>query len=232
MNTPELPPDATSLELPKPPLFPAASKATVRRHFIARSARWALELCTVFIGVYAAFVLNNHQSHLQDHQRREQILAWMESAFSQTLDSVRDERVDMQKAADEFNRQVEAGQMPALHAFDWRSAYDPADVASVLSNGGFDLLEVQTVRDVNDAESTLRSMLAIARHDQQLSDNMILPNLEKERDVFYDSVSHHLRPTYQWYANFYRNELQGYAELQPKLEKLLGQIRAERQRDR
>src|ERR1700724_230058 len=37
-----------------------------------------IELVIVFVGVYAAFVLNSHQNHEQERQRRQQILAYLE----------------------------------------------------------------------------------------------------------------------------------------------------------
>jgi hypothetical protein len=38
------------------------------------------ELIIVFLGVYAAFLLNGSQSHRQDQQRRHQILTYFEKA--------------------------------------------------------------------------------------------------------------------------------------------------------
>ena len=61
------------------------------------------------------------------------------------------------------------------------------------------------MREIRGAETTLRVMLATARHDQQLSDALILPNLEKDRSFFYDPVTHQLRPAYHWYGEFLQN---------------------------
>ena len=54
----------------------------------------------------------------------------------------------------------------------------------MLQSGGFDLLDIETVRDIRAVEGSLRQLLEIARHDQQLSDALILPNLEKPPAVF------------------------------------------------
>lgn len=227
-----------SLELPtpdeaRPPRSPGSgSPPRTPVRLGKRLARLGLELGTVFVGVYAAFLLNSYQAHRQERHRREQILAWMESAFVARLADVKQERTNIKKQADEFNRQVEAGEMPMLYAVNWSSDYDPTDMTSVLGSGGFDLLEVETVRQIKDSESTLREMISLIRHNQQLSDALILPNLERDHTFFYDPDTRKLRPTYRWYAELYRRLLEGYDSLEPEVERLLTQIRADRQRHR
>ena len=199
---------------------------------MVRAARWGAELATVFVGVYAAFMLNNYQSHRQEQQRREQILGWLEGEYGDALDDTRRELTRMRKDAADFKRQLDAGEMPVLHGFDFATDYDPSDMSTVLGSGGFDLLEVETVRDIRDTENTLRLIVATTRHDQQLSDTLVLPNLDKERDFFYDPATHKLRPMYRWYGRFFDIMLQQYADLVPQMEKLVKQIRADRQRNR
>ncbi len=215
------------------PVPPAAAPATrpSRGRLVVRAARRAGELLTVFVGVYAAFLLNNHQVHRQEQQRRGQILDWLEKEYTEDLEGIRHEQELLTKQADKFDRQVAAGEMPALYAFNFSSDYDPADLASVLGGGGFDLLEVETVREINEVEGILRVMVSNVRHDQQLSDTYVLPNLEKDRSFFYDPATRRLRPTYRWYTDFYQQSLANYAALQSGIGKLLMQIRAERKRN-
>jgi hypothetical protein len=209
-----------------------APKRHLPSRVVARSSRWVAELATVFLSVYAAFLFNNYQAHRQEQERREQILAWMEETYARDVADVREERAVVQRNADAFNKQYRAGEMPPLHAFTWHSDYDPSDVSSLLASGGFDLLEVQTVREIKDAEGTVREMVGTVRHDQELSDTYILPNLEKGIDAFYDPATRKLRPTYDWYEDFFDTILKDYDKLQPQLERLLNQIRAERRRNR
>ena len=186
----------------------------------------------MFVGVYAAFMLSSYQSHRQERQRREQILAWMETEFTEGLEDIKREQAAGKKQLDTFARQIDAGAMPALRPLTFDTDYDPADMASMMSSGGFDLLEIETVRLIKKTEETQRLMLGLARHDQQLSDALVLPNLDKEPAFFYDPATHKLRPTYSWYAEFFPRMLQGFNELRPEVERLLVQIRAERRRDR
>jgi hypothetical protein len=203
-----------------------------RPRFAARVGRWAAELATVFVGVYAAFLFNNYQMHRQQVERREQILAWLEQKVTEELADVKEGRENKQKQADRFYGSLQAGEMPPVKAITFVSDYDPSDTASLLSSGGFDLLDIQTIHEMQDAESTLRQMLSSIRHDQQLSDTYILPHLGEDRSVFYDLASKELRPGYEWYTKFFDSVLEGYGKLQPKLEKLLAQVRAERRRNR
>ena len=222
--------EADSPPVPAPAAAPAGRPPRAR--LAVRGARWAAELATVFVGVYAAFLLNDHQAHRQERQRREQILDWLEKEYAEDLDSIKSEQTKMQKDAAEFNRALDAGEMPALHAFNFSTDYDPADTASILGGGGFDLLEVETVRAIKEVEGTERTMVFFVRHDLQLSDALILPNLGKDPGFFYDPATRKLRPTYRWYADFFNYMQANLAALRSGTEKLLTQIRAERQRRR
>jgi hypothetical protein len=51
--------------------------------------RRLVELGIVFVGVYAAFALNNHQSHKQERQRRAQINGRLDSRASSSAISTR-----------------------------------------------------------------------------------------------------------------------------------------------
>ena len=101
----------------------------------------------------------------------------------------------------------------------------------MLQSGGFDLLEIQTVRDIREVEGTLRQMVAVVHHDQQISDALVLPNLDKPPEFFYDPTTRQLRPSDAWYTEFYEIELDFYGQLHRELGTLLTQLRAERARD-
>ena len=202
------------------------------RHLWGRLRHWTSELVTVFIGVYAAFALNNYQTHRQERQRREQILDWVQSAYAELRDAMGREEAAMRKDATEFDRAVKAGETPRLFAFNYRGDYNPGDFATLLQSGGFDLLEVQTVRDIREVEGTLRQMVAVLQHDQQISDALVLPNLDKPPEFFYDPSTKGLRPSYSWYANFYQLELDYYRTIRGELNTLLKQLQTERERNR
>ena len=62
------------------------SEKTKKRSHLSRLGRWAAELLLVFVGVYAAFWLNNYQQRRQEAQRRDQILASLEQQLREGIE--------------------------------------------------------------------------------------------------------------------------------------------------
>ena len=165
----------------------------------------------MFAGVYAAFALNAYQTHCQDRQRRAQILDWAQGEYSETLTNLTSEEEHLRKNAEEFHRRLTAGETPAMRSFNFVTDYNPADFTALLQSGGFDLLQIETVRDIRDVESSLRQMVELTRHDQHLSDALILPNLDKPPEFFYDQAEDHtarkLKPAYAWIDDYFETQL-------------------------
>ena len=82
----------------------------------SKIGRWFAELLLVFVGVYAAFWLNNYQQHQHEAKRRDQILAALEQKVSEELESVRSQGAKQKQDAAEFQRALNAGEMPPLPA--------------------------------------------------------------------------------------------------------------------
>jgi hypothetical protein len=125
--------------------------------FSARLVRWSAELVLVFIGVYAAFWLNDYQQRRQDAERRDRILASIEQTLREGIESSKINRTEQQEpAAAEFRRALEAGEMPPLRPFVFITDYSPSDLATMLQSGGVQLLDVQTLRALRNDESVIR----------------------------------------------------------------------------
>ena len=212
-------------------LVPHFRLANRRSRLAAGLGRKAAELVTVFVGVYAAFLLNDYQAHREERQRREQILSWLEERYSEMHAELGGYSGKMRKVGDDFNRRVEAGEMPTVKAFLWTTDYTSLELSGLLQSGGYTLLEIKTVRSLQDVDGTLREMVALALHDQQLSDALILPNLDKGPLAFYDPVTKHLRPAYAWYGDFAGQMVTKYAELGPQVDRVLQQLKVERARN-
>jgi hypothetical protein len=93
-------------------------------------------LFLVFIGVYAAFWLNNYQQHRQDAERRDGILASLEQELSRGIESGKNVTAQEEQRAAQFRRAVEAGEMPQLRPFVFTTDYSPGDIATMLQSGG------------------------------------------------------------------------------------------------
>jgi hypothetical protein len=209
------------------------SQTTEKRSGLSRFGRWAAELLLVFVGVYAAFWLNNYQQHQQDAQRRDQILGFIEQTLSEGVESSKANRAKEQEPeAAQFRRALNAGEMPPLHPFVFITDYSPSDLATMLQSGGVQLLDVETLRALRSDESVIRWGLARMARYQKLSDDLIVPNLDQDISFFYDPVTKKLRKRFEIYPEALDARVKLANELERTHTELLKQIQAERQRNR
>ena len=148
--------------------------------FWPRLGRWAAELILVFIGVYAAFWLNDFQQHQQDAERRDRILASIERTLREGIESGKKNRVKEEEEAAKFQRALDAGEMPPLDPFVFITDYSPGDFATLLQSGGTELLDLETRTALRKDESVIRWGLSRLQRFQKLSDELIVPNLDQD----------------------------------------------------
>ena len=198
------------------------------RSWRSRLFRWAAELLLVFLGAYAAFWLTNHQEHLKDVHRRDQILAALEEQVTADLESAKALRETQAKGLAAFQKKLEAGEMPPLNSFSFTSDYSATDIATLLQSGGYQLLDVKTLVALRQLESVLRGGISTMQRAQQLSDTLIVPNLEQDITFFYDPATKQLRKRFTRYAEALQKFVPFYDNYVKALDQLLTQIRAER----
>jgi hypothetical protein len=207
------------------------SETTQKRSLLSRIGRWTAELVLVFVGVYAAFWLNNYQQHREDAGRRDQILAALEKQLQKGIESGKTNRAKEEQEAAEFRRALDAGEMPLLKPFVFTTDYSPIDWATMLQSGGIQLLEVQTVMAVRNDESVIRWGLSRMAWYQKLSDELIVPNLDQDISFFYDPVTKKLRKRFEIYPEALDATVKFANELERTHIELLKRIQAERQRN-
>ena len=209
------------------------STATTDRKtpFLSRAGRWVAELVLVFVGVYAAFWLNNYQQHQQDAERRGQILAALEQQLREGIESGKINRANQERRAAEFQRALDAGEMPPLQPFVFITDYSPSDWATMLQSGGVQLLDVQTLMAVRNDESVIRSGLSGMARYQKLSDELIVPNLNQDISFFYDPTTRKLRKQFEIYPEALLANVKFANDLERTHTELLKRIQAERQRN-
>ena len=208
------------------------SQTTEKRSRFARFGRWVAELVLVFVGVYLAFWLNSYQQHQQDAERRDQILASLEQQLQQGIESGKINRAKQEQRAAEFQRALDAGEMPPLQPFVFITDYSPSDWATMLQSGGVQLLDVETLMAVRNDESVIRWGLSGMAHYQKLSDELIVPNLDQDISFFYDPATKKLRKRFEIYPDALQANVKFANDLERTHTQLLKQIQAERQRNR
>jgi len=209
------------------------TQTTEKRSILSRIGRWTAELVLVFVGVYAAFWLNNYQQHRQEVERRDRILAFIEQTLSEGIESSKANRAkEQQPEAAEFRRALEAGEMPPVRPFVFITDYSPSDLATVLQSGGVQLFDVQTLRALRRDESVIRWGLQRMARYQKLSDELIVPNLDQDVSFFYDPATKKLRKQFEIYPKALEARLDFAHELEQTHTELLERIQAERQQNR
>ena len=191
---------------------------------------WVAELVLVFVGVSAAFWLNNYQEHEQEARHRDQILASLERLLEQGIESgkVNAAREEQERAA--FQRALEAGEMPALRPYVFTTDYSPGDFAALLQSGGVQLLDVETLTALRNDESVIRWGLSKVQRYQKLSDELIVPNLGRDVSFFYDPARRRLRKPFEIYPEALQATVQFAHDLDRTHRELLKRIQAERRR--
>jgi len=207
------------------------SETTEKRSLLSRIGRWMAELVLVFVGVYAAFWLNNYQQHREDSGRRDQILAALEQQLREGIESGKINRAKQEQKAAEFRRALGGGEMPPLEPFVFTTDYSPTDWATILQSGGVQLLDVQTLMAVRNDESVIRWGLSRMARYQQLSDALIVPNLDQDISFFYDPATKKLRKRFEIYPQALEATVKFANELERSNSELLKRIQGERHRN-
>src|SRR2546429_8337518 len=207
------------------------SETMENRSLLWRVGRWTAELLLVFVGVYAAFWLNNYQHHRQDAERRDRILASLEQELRRGIESGKIAGAKEEQQAAEFRRALDAGEMPPVRPFVFTTDYSPGDIATLLQSGGVELLEVKTLMILRQLESVIRWGLSDMQRYQKLSDELIVPNLDQDISFFYDPATRKLRKRFNIYPEALDARLKFANDLERTHTELLKRIRAERQRN-
>jgi len=208
------------------------SQTTQKHSRFSRFGGWVAELVLVFVGVYAAFWLNNYQQRRQDEERRDRILASIERTLREGIESDKINRAKQEREAAEFRRALDAGEMPPLHPFVFMTDYSPGDFATMLQAGGIQLLDLETLTALRNDESVIRWGLSGMARYQKLSDELIVPNIDQNVSLFYDPASRKLRRRFDIYPEALDARLKFANDLERTHTELLKRIQAERQRNR
>ncbi len=185
------------------------------------------DLVIVFIGVYAAVVLNRFETDRRDTRRRNQILEALEREVSANVDELKSDLTTVETLCGTFDRQLAAGEMPPLSISAVNTGYSASDDATLLQAGGIELLDVQALELLRTVNGQERSLIGLTRDQFELG-LVMLANREKEE--FYDPTTKQLKPRYAWYPATQHTVLVSAKALLASEEELLTAIRARQNR--
>jgi hypothetical protein len=212
--------------------FLEGAKLAWSKPWLKRIAEWMVDLVIVFVGVYAAFVLNAHESRREQSERREQLLAWLDDYCVESAASLENEQTLIDEALTDFNRRLNKGEMPELVYINVNSSYDSTFSLSFFQAGAGELLEVDTLRQVRAVEKDSKLAAEDIRHFQELSASVLVPQLNHERTFFYDPATRTLLPQYAWYPAAFQDMVDYCNKIRPEIDELRKRINEERKRNR
>jgi hypothetical protein len=222
-----------SLEMPKNSVeFSLGDVSTLIEERSKHSWRSAivdrlLELGIVFLGVYAAFALNNHQIHKQERQRREQILTYLEKGAVAAAEKLKQTTANYDRNMNQFLDKLAKGEMPEIAPISWASNYNPNEYTWLLQAGGLELLDIETIARMRELDTAASTGLATMAHYQTLSDQLIVPHLAEGRTFFYDSTTKQLRGEYAQYPAILKEGSRILHDITQKTDQLVAQLRVE-----
>ena len=163
--------------------------------------RLALELIIVFIGVYAAFALSEHQSRQEASVRRSQIEAALTREIRDLTSNTRRVAQQLPLQLATFDSAVAAGARPPL-----RPWIEPVRVQThiwevTLQSGALDLFDVSTVLRLSAFYNELNAGFEQLSQLRTLSENILIPNLHRDPSEFYEPDTGRLRAKYLWHRN-------------------------------
>ena len=167
-------------------------------------ARMALELAIVFIGVYAAFALSEYGARQEAAARRHQMQAALVREIQGITKNTRPVAASMPRYIASFDSAVKAGKRPPLRPFMEPVRVDTHMWQVTLQSGALDLFDVAMVYDLSRFYNELNAGFEQLSQLRQLSETVLIPNLGKSADEFYEPGGH-LRPKYQWYSEALQN---------------------------
>jgi hypothetical protein len=128
-----------------------------------------VEVIIVFIGVYAAFVLNAHQVRKQEQQRRHQILIYLEKQATTSAEKLREVTLSYDERMNAFLTQLKRGEMPEISPISWATNYNANETNWILHGGGLELLDIATIAQLKEVDSAASTGLSTMAHYQQLA---------------------------------------------------------------
>ena len=219
-------------KMSEPRFFLEGVKLAWSKPWLKRIAEWMVDLVIVFVGVYAAFVLNAYESSREQSERREQLLAWLDDYCGESAANLEKEQTLIEEALTDFNRRLYKGEMPELVYININSSYDSTFTLSFFQAGAGELLEVATLRQVRAVDKDSKLAAEDIKHFQELTTAVLVPQLNHERTFFYDTSSRQLLPEYAWYPTAFQDMVDYCNKIRPEIDELRKQIDRERKRNR
>jgi hypothetical protein len=161
----------------------------------------ALELAVVFVGVYAAFALSEYEARRNAAERQRQLQSALVREIRDITSNTRRVAASLPPQLARFDSAVAAGGRPPLEPWIEPVRVQTHMWEATLQSGALDLFDVPTVYALSRFYNELNAGFEQLSQLRGLSETVLIPNLGKGRDEFYESGNGRLRPKYRWYRS-------------------------------
>ena len=172
---------------------------------IKKHIGWLLaDLIVVFVGVYAAFMLNEYKETRQNQQRKQQII----TALIESLEE--DEKVftAVLKLWEEQGKPLlelyEQGKLPEImpQLSTRVEVYVSDNAASwgAIFQLSVEILDVEVIKEMEKLQELNMAVVEVVNRFLRLVDSVIIPNADKDFSEFYDPQTKKLRRKYEWFV--------------------------------
>ncbi len=189
----------------------------------AAARRRGSELLIVFVGVYAAFLLNRYDTYRRDEERRGQILVALQREVGDNVQAFESDIASAEPELAAFDQALATGKMPHLGIVMTNPSYDASDDATLLAAGGLELLDVPSIELLRKVNEMQRALVATLHNGFELS----LAELANHDSAdFYDPATGKLKDRYKWVPYMEHNEVDQAKALIAAEKQLLVHLRA------
>ena len=160
--------------------------------------RYGAELVIVFVGVYAAFWVDNYRESRKDEERTAQIVQTLHEDLQDFIETSRRHRDHVTTSLDAWEAARANGAKPPPYVLRMaRSESPPISVWQAVSQSSLvELLEPSLLFDLGFFYSELEGVGVKFVRYSAFTDEFILPGMKRDSGWFYDEASGQLKPEF------------------------------------
>lgn len=171
----------------------------------ARIVRILAEMVVVFVGVYAAFALDQYRERKQETERRRQILLALEKDFSASQETLDEAVPQIAQVVDSVLSAYDRGEKPEIGHLAGSVTFRSGTWDAMLASGGVELLDIDLILKVEDYYETVQSLQEASAEGRRMSSELILPVIDQGNSVFYEAKGGKLKSKFRWYMSSLRD---------------------------
>lgn len=186
-----------------------------------------LELIIVFIGVYAAFLLDDYKIQKRNENRRNQIY---KSLYKEIDQGSKNMNITFRKldrlVFTPYLESYEKNLMPTLKPLLIGSAsYSTRKWEAILSTGGLEVLNLEMIEEMETYYFQINLLIEQMKKMEFLCIQQLLPNLDKDKSEFYNLKTKKLKDKYHWYIQSLGSMQKKAREIMSENKKLLKSLK-------